>query len=168
MLLPPSPALAGRLKRAGIVHPIWTYEYTRFNAVPLSVGCAILMLETGGGANEFGHDPSVAYGWGTVTKAKYLAYTKLRDATNPPRCQGVGPMQLTNKAEQDLADSLGGCWDPRWNIATGMHYIGELLRAHPGDLHAGIEAYNGSGPAAVAYADRALVLAAHFRAELGQ
>lgn len=70
---------------------------------------------------------------------------------------------LTSKGLQVQADGLGGCWQPRFNIAVGLHYVGELLAQHPLDLHAGVKAYNGSGPAADRYADHVLLLAAHFR-----
>jgi len=163
----PSPLLAARMRRNGIKHPVWTYQYAALHHVPLPVACAILMEESSGGDNVFGHDPTVAAGWGTVTKAKYLAYRHLRDASSPPRCQGVGPMQLTSRGLQQEADELGGCWKPRWNIAVGMHYLQGCLDAYPRDLHAGVARYNGSGPAAEAYATRVLTLADHFRAVLG-
>ena len=157
--------LALRLRRAGIVHPLWTIRYAHMHGVPLDIGCAVLMQESGGGANEFGHDPTIFVGAGLVTRAKYLAYRALRDRTR--ECQGVGPMQLTSSGLQDQADTLGGCWQPRWNIAVGMHYLGEKLNEHPHDLRAGVAAYNGSGPAAERYAVHVLAVADHFHAIIG-
>ena len=154
-----------RLRRAGIVHPFWTIRYARAHAVPLADACAVLMLETGGGANEFGHDPTIFAGAGPVTKAKYLAYRAARNRTG--ECQGVGPMQLTSAAWQDYADRLGGCWQPRWNIAAGMALLGIDIARHPGNLHAGIAAYNGSGPQADLYATHALAVADHFATIIG-
>lgn len=161
----PSPLLVSRLRKAGILHPVWTIQYAAMHKVPLDVACGYLMQESGGGANVFGHDPTIFVGAGTVTKAKYLAYAHLRDQTG--ECQGVGPAQLTSKGLQLEADELGGCYWPRWNIAVGMHYMGGLIARHPGNLHAGVAAYNGSGPNAERYADRVLSLAAHFRAVIG-
>ena len=152
--------LALRLKRAGIVHPVWTVRYAHMHGVPLDIGCAVLMVESGGGANVFGHDNAIAIGWGTVTKAKYLAYRALRDKTG--ECQGVGPMQLTSKSLQAQADVLGGCGQPKWNIAVGMHALGEHLNEHPGNLAAGVASYNGSGVLADRYATHVLAIADHF------
>lgn len=42
--------------------------------------------------------------------------------------------------------------DPDFNIKQGIAILAGSLRAHPGDLRAGIKGYNGSGPAADAYA----------------
>ena len=155
-----SPLLYRRLKAAGIVHPIWTARYAAQNGVPLELACAILTLETAGGINEFGHDPTIFVGAGAVTKAKYLAYRALRDRMHEN--QGVGPMQLTSGGLQDQADKLGGCWDPRVNIAVGLHFLGELLTAWHRDPAAAAGAYNGSGTNGH-YARMAVALAAHFR-----
>ena len=157
--------LAVRLRRAGIVHPLWTIRYARMHHVPLDIGCAVLTQESGGGANVFGHDPTIYVGAGAVTRAKYLAYRAARDRTG--ECQGVGPMQLTSRSLQDEADALGGCWQPRWNIAVGMHYLGEKLNEHPASLAAGVAAYNGSGEPAIRYAVHVLAVADHFHTIIG-
>lgn len=159
-----SPLLVRRLRSSGIVHPIFTAQLSALHGIPLPLACAILMQESGGGINEFGHDPTIFIGAGAVTKAKYLAYAKLRDRT--AECQGVGPMQLTSSGLQKQADQLGGCWQPRWNIAVGLHYLAEVLDQHPGNAAAGIAAYNGSGPAAERYAQHVLILAAHYKEAL--
>ena len=88
-----TPALLVRLKRNGIVYPVVTVQAARGARLGLPLACALLMQETGGGRNEFGHDRTIAVGWGTVTHARYLAYKHLRDETG--ECQGVGPCQLT-------------------------------------------------------------------------
>lgn len=157
--------LAVRLRRAGIVHPLWTIRYAAMHGVPLNVACAVLMQESGGGANEFGHDPTIFVGAGVVTKAKYLAYRAARNRLD--ECQGVGPMQLTSRGLQDEADVYGGCWNPRANIAVGMHFLGERIAAHPDNLGAGVASYNGSGTAATRYALHVLAIAAHFAAVIG-
>lgn len=159
-----SPLLIQKLRRSGIVHPIWTVQLAKDHGIPLPLACAILMQESTGGINEFGHDPTIFVGAGEVTKAKYLAYAKLRDRTG--ECQGVGPMQLTSAGLQRQADALGGCWQPHWNIAVGLHFLGEQLDKHPGNMSAGIASYNGSGPAAARYAQHVLTLAAHFKEKL--
>ena len=126
--------------------------------------CAVLMMETGGGNNEFGHDPTIAIGWGVVTEAKYAAYVKLRDVTG--ELQGVGPCQLTARSLQDEADAAGGCWQPEHNLGVGAHYLAGLYKEHGSDVQACCAAYNGSGPAAEAYGTRAAILAEHFTALL--
>lgn len=158
--MPLRPPLPVRLRRAGIVYPNWTIRAASLHKVPLDLLCAILTMETGGGHNVFGHDPTVAVGWGEVTEAKYKAYAVLREHTH--LCQGVGPMQLTSKSLQLQADAAGGCWFPRANIAVGAHFIAQLIHEHPQGLLSAVRAYNGSGPAADAYATRALALKAHF------
>lgn len=140
-------------------------RYALEHGVPLNVACAVLMQESGGGANEFGHDPTIFVGAGAVTRAKYMAYRVARNRLG--ECQGVGPMQLTSKGLQDEADVYGGCWLPRVNIAVGMHYLGELIGKHPDDLAAGVASYNGSGTAAQRYALHVLAIAAHFAGVIG-
>jgi hypothetical protein len=153
------PTILIRLQRAGMVYPYWTWRQAKVARLGLPLACALLMQESAGGHNEFGHDPTIAVGWGTVTKAKYLAYRKLRDEGHG--CQGVGPCQLTAAGYQDEADRLGGCWIPRLNCAVGFHALHGLVAAH--GLQAGVAAYNGSGPAAERYSQRVLALAAHFK-----
>jgi hypothetical protein len=83
------------------------------------------MQETGGGKNEWGHDPTIFIGGGTfgqpVTEESYAAYKVERDATG--KSQGVGPTQLTFRGYQDQADALGGCWRPANNLVVGFGII---------------------------------------------
>lgn len=101
--------------------------------IPFYVMLAFLEQETGGGANVFGHDPTIFVGAGKVTKAKYLDYKKERDRYAPSRhqMQGVGPMQLTYYTYQDKADSLGGCWRPYINCLVGA----QLLKTYWDQTH---------------------------------
>lgn len=159
-----SPALLLRLHRNGIVYPYWTVREARTHRLGLPLACAMLSMETGGGRMVFGHDRDShgdcpGYGWGEVTKAKYLAFRAARDATG--RSNGVGACQLTSRGLQDQADGLGGCWLPRANIAVGFHYLAGKI--HELGLHAGVASYNGSGPAAQHYADELLAIAERFK-----
>jgi Transglycosylase SLT domain len=149
-----------RLHRAGIVYPNWTARASKISGCPLGTLCAVLMLESSGGLNVYGHDPGPFSGAGLVTQANYKAYAAVRDKTG--ECQGVGPMQLTSKSLQVEADAAGGCWEPEHNIGVGAHFLEGCLKAHPGNLAAGCAAYNGSGPAAEQYGARAAALAEHF------
>lgn len=150
-----------RLHRNGIVYPGWTYRQAHLARLGLPLACAILMQESAGGHNEWGHDPTIFTGRGAVTRGNYLAYRSLRGETG--ECQGVGPCQLTSASLQDQADRLGGCWQPRYNMAVGFHFLHDLIREH--GTHDGVMAYNGSGPAAERYAGQVLTLAQHFKAQ---
>lgn len=153
----PSELLLGRkLKRAGIVNPLWTIRASKKAGLPLDLACAFLEQESGGGHNVFGHDPTIYSGAGAVTEARYRAYKARRGPTGRGGMQGVGPMQLTWYSYQDDADRLGGCWKPYPNMLVGFRYAAANIKRY--GLHAGIAAYNGSGPAAQSYADSVLRL----------
>lgn len=164
-----SPLLLLRLRRAGIRYPYWTVRMARKAGLGLPLACAFLMEETGGGQMIYGHDEDrkgrcPGWGWGAVTEENYAAFLRLRKLEG--RSNGVGGLQLTSPGLQDEADRLGGCWKVRYNFAVGFHYVVGQIKGHPGNVRAGIASYNGSGPAAQAYADRILELAAHFK-EIG-
>ena len=97
--------------------------------VPFYVLCAFLMQESSGGHNIYGRDPTIFKDHGKVTKANYADYVALRDQTDPPQCQGVGPMQLTWKPFQDRADTAGGCWRAGVNTLTGARILAEIRAA---------------------------------------
>jgi len=141
--------------------PYRTVRAASKEGLELALACGFLMIETGGGTNEFGHDPTIYIGAGVVTKKKYLAYKRERIYSGNTLMQGVGPMQLTWWSTQDEADAIGGCWNPYKNMIIGFRHAHENIERD--GLHAGIAAYNGSGPAAQAYADRVLAYAEHFR-----
>ena len=155
-----SPLLLARLRRHGIVYPVYTYTAAHRARLGLPLACAILMQETAGGRNEFGHDPTIFVGAGAVTAAKYRAYLILRNRVH--EYQGVGPCQLTSPGLQDQADKLGGCYRPLHNMTVGFKFLHDLIVQHH-DLRAGVEAYNGTGPAAVRYADHVLTLTEWFK-----
>ncbi len=107
--------------------------------LPLAVGCVMLMLETSGGHNVFGHDrtplPDDRLPYrkgGPVTEATYRAYKEMRgpDGKGPGGRQGVGPTQLTWHTLQDRADALGGCWIPEINIRIGFETLAGHVRRH--------------------------------------
>ncbi len=120
--------------------------------VGLAVCATILMNETGGGKNIYGHDKVDTGGTyvkgGQVTRANYLAYRAAMKSGRIKR-QGVGPCQCTSAQYQDTADLLGGCWDPVANMRSGFRGMGALIGKYGG--RQGARRYNGSGPAAEAY-----------------
>jgi hypothetical protein len=131
----------------------------------LAAAAALLQMESGGGANVWGHDGVPTGGayvkGGTVTRADYLAYLKIRGKYG---AQGVGPCQLTWPPLQDLADKRGGCWDWATNCAVGFEHLASLVG--PRGLGEAFRAYNGTGPAARAYSARAVGLLDRWRARL--
>lgn len=149
----------GRIERHGIVIPRIAYGEAERAGLELAVACAFLMQESGGGRNVFGHDPTIYAGAGTVTKTKYLAYKTLRKQTG--KMQGVGPMQLTWFSYQDAADRMGGCWNPTLNVREGFELVAGYIKG--AGLWKGAYDYNGSGPAAVNYANSVAHLVAVWR-----
>jgi soluble lytic murein transglycosylase-like protein len=146
-----------RAKRAGARYPRIVIEEARRTGVQLSLAFAVVEQETGG-HNVYGHDPvknpikSPRGGLLKVTRSNYVAYKRHRQAGEG--MQGVGPMQLTWYATQDLADREGGCWKPRFNIRIGLRQLAQNIRAN--GTFKGVAAYNGSGSAAQRYATSVL------------
>lgn len=164
-------AQAARLRARGIRNPYYAARAAHEAGIPLSLACALLTQETGGGANEWGHDPTIFVGgydalhgvhYGEiVTHDAYLAYKAQRGPTGAGGMQGVGPCQLTYYSYQDEADACGGCWNPLANMLVGFKLLASNIKRD--GLRAGIAAYNGSGPAAQRYADSVLALQARFK-----
>lgn len=134
-------AMIHRARRAGIVNPIIAYNEARRAGLPFAVLCAVLEQESGGGHNVFGHDTvSNPIRGGSVTKDRYLQYKRYRQ--QGLGMQGVGPMQLTYYGYQDLADQLGGCWKPKYNIRVGANKLAKDIRRN--GLYQALKMYNGS------------------------
>jgi hypothetical protein len=150
-----------RAKRAGIVYPFTTYREARRAGLDYALACSLLIEETGGGTNEFGHDPTIWVGAGKVTKRKYVAYKAERIRSGNRLMQGVGPCQLTWWSTQDHADLLGGCWKPRFNMRVGFGDLASNI--HTKGLFWGVAAYNGAGPAAVRYAEQVIARYQEFK-----
>lgn len=151
-LSPKDALLVPKLKKLGNRMPVRTILAARWAGLPVPLAAAILMQETGGGINEYGHDPTIFVGAGAVTKQNYAVYKKLRNATG--KFQGVGPCQLTYGGFQDQADKIGGCWSPLANMKIGFASLANSIKR--AGLRNAVVSYNGSGPAAEAYADKVL------------
>ena len=149
------------LDRIGIVHPAWTIQLARDNNIPISLAASILIQESGGGRNVFGHDPyrrpTRLLNWlkgRKVTRARYRYYKRMRRRGHG--MQGVGPMQLTWYTFQDQADKMGGAWRPYLNMKVGFALLARYLRAQPNDRQSAVAQYNGMGAAAEHYARQVL------------
>jgi len=150
--------VVARIKAHGILRPIYTYHAAQVEGVDLPSACAMLMMETGGGRNEFGHDWAFAYEGQEVTEARYRYLRELINQGKPST--GVGPCQLTSVGLLNEADKLGGAWDYLANLYVGFHYLKGLQDQH--GIQAGFVAYNGAGPAAEQYGSRAMTWRTEF------
>jgi hypothetical protein len=163
--------LARKLHDLGIAHPAWTITYARQHGLQISLAASVLIQETAGGHNVFGHDPYLRptryLNWlkgRQVTRFRYLIYKRARKAGHG--MQGVGPLQLTWYEFQDQADAKGGCWRPSINMDVGFGLLASKIKASGGDIHAGVAAYNGAGQAANDYANQVLARATRIHARL--
>ena len=171
----PHLALIEKLKKIGIKIPAAMFTAAQYAGLPLALAASTLMQESGGGTNEWGHDPTLFIGgfdkkhnhaFGEiVTEPAYKEYLLQRGTRGQGGMQGVGPCQLTYFSFQDEADRLGGCWKPLANMKVGFSDMAHLIRKD--GLHAGVMGYNGSGPAAERYADTVLARAQEFAGKLG-
>lgn len=149
-----------KLRKHGIIHPIWTVQAAGKEGLELASACAMLMMESSGGHNEFGHDWAFRFAGQEVTEARYKVLREAITAGHPSN--GVGPCQLTSVGLLDEADKYGGAWVVLVNMEVGFHYLHGLQVEH--GLQDGFAAYNGSGPAAIEYGQRAMALRSDFRA----
>jgi hypothetical protein len=118
--------------------------------------CLAMVENESAGRNIFGEEgtacPSEWYE-GYVNEPRYVVYRDRRDAGDSP--DGVGPTQITDAALQIEAQRLGGCWNAQYDCDVGFHFLHELMVVYgtaDGYMH-----YNGSGPAAEDYRDKALI-----------
>jgi hypothetical protein len=161
VMWPPAPKAAAPAGAAdvmalnGIQRPDDVVHYAAAAGLDLAAACTMLEMESSGGHNVWGHDGVPTGGCyvkgAEVTQTEYLCYKSKRSELG---CQGVGPAQLTYYALQDAADNLGGCWIWENNIQVGFGVLASNIRNL--GLHDGFARYNGSGPAAAAYAAKAM------------
>lgn len=156
------------LARSGIQNAQRVIETAQAAGLELAAACAMLEKESAGGRNLWGHDgvaTANAYvKGGEVTRAAYMAYKRAIELGRAGR-QGVGPCQLTYGPLQDQADDLGGCWDPAFNLRVGFRHLQGLVASY--GVRDGFRRYNGSGPAAEAYAADVMNKLAVWRSRLG-
>lgn len=155
------------LAAGGILRAQLVAEIAEIAGLELAAAAAMLEKESSGGRNVWGHDgvsTGNAYVKGSeVTRAAYMAYKNALE-TNRAGRQGVGPCQLTYGPFQDQADNMGGCWEPSFNMRVGFRVLQGLIGSY--GVRDGFRRYNGSGPAAEAYAADMMVRLAAWRARL--
>ena len=158
---PQDQRLVNVMRAHGVVYPQITLRQARLSGLPLHFACALLEKESGGGNNEFGHDPvrPPQVVGGPVTLLRYVRYKSLRRRGFGN--QGVGCCQLTSTSYQDRADALGGCHRPGPNMRVGFSAMRALIVAYGPEK--GAARYNGSGPRAEAYGHDFLQKAAVWR-----
>lgn len=161
------------LDRIGIRHPAWTIQLARDYDVPISLFASVLLQESAGGRNVFGHDPvnptkaasrklldRRRVRWlnhikgKKVNRYRYLRYKRYRKLGYG--MQGVGPTQLTWFSFQDQADRLGGAYKPYHNMTVGVQLLSRYLHQANLSKHEAVAHYNGTGLAAERYADQVL------------
>lgn len=155
--------LAGLLKDQGFSFGPQLLLARTVSLVGLPLAFALIIHESGG-ENVWGHDfygdqRAPGWGWGAVTEANVERFLVQRNASG--RSNGCGLTQLTSPSLQDEAMEAGGLWVPQHQMAVGLHDLHDLISEH--GLGAGVAAYNGSGPAAAAYAKEVLALAEHYK-----
>jgi hypothetical protein len=156
------------LTAGGILRAAEVVELAAATSLDLAAAATMLAKESGGGRNVWGSDgvvvaPGTYVKGAPVTQSTYLAYRAAVVAGRAGR-QGCGPTQLTYGGYQDQADAAGGCWDWRANVATGFRALQALIKAK--GLRDGFRAYNGTGPAAEAYASASITIYNSWRARL--
>lgn len=131
-------------------------------------------VREGGSGTEWTEPPSSATNREAVTQQaqhgmtlqewkKHFANTAGNPLNPYGREAGVGPMQLTDAAAKHKADArmklydeyTGGRWHPSANIWVGAEWLANKLQGLPqteANFWIGVKHYNGSGPAADAYA----------------
>jgi hypothetical protein len=142
------------LRREGFIHPYFTVTRAQQVGLALAAAMAMLTLESSKGHNEFGHDWDFQYAGMDVTEERYRALRAAIEAGHPSN--GVGPCQLTSVSLLDAADNLGGAWKVEHNMRVGFNFLKDLINEY--GLQGGFSHYNGTGPAAEEYGQRAIVL----------
>ena len=137
----------------------------------LAVACTTTQLESTG-RMVYGADPASSWMndgpfgdlWEhEVTEASYKWFGHEVDLGRVSN--GVGLKQLTSRSLQVAADNRGGCWVAEHNAAEGDVLMIELINQTGSIWHA-FYSYNGSGAAAVNYANNAEAIVSEWRARL--
>lgn len=144
--------VARRAKRAGATNSLRIVYEAHRAQVRVSDAFELVDAESGF-RNIFGADEHAPFAHLKVTADRVAAL--IRSVIAGGVSNGVGLTQLTYLPYILAAQQLGGAHVPRNQLRVGIGLLGSLQRAH-GGRRAGFRAYNGSGPAAEAYAEARL------------
>jgi hypothetical protein len=141
------------LHEGGILGAEEVVTIAKAAGLELAAAATLLVKESGGGRNVWGHDavtvaPNTYVKGGPVTQSNYTAYITAVTAGRAGR-QGCGPTQLTYGPFQQRADDAGGCWQWEVNCRVGFEILADHIRRR--GVQDGFRAYNGSGHRAEAY-----------------
>ena len=158
------------LAQGGILQAVDIVSIAAAADLDLAAAATLLIKESGGGRNVWGHDdvgvaPNTYVKGGLVTESNYTAYIAAVKAGRAGR-QGCGPTQLTFGPSQQRADDLGGCWRFEINCRVGFEILADHIRTR--GVQDGFRAYNGSGPRAEAYGRDAKARYEVWKAKLGR
>ena len=158
------------LAQGGIQQPADIVTIAAAAGLDLAAAATLLVKESSGGRNVWGHDdvvvaPDTYVKGGPVTESNYTAYRTAVQAGHAGR-QGCGPTQLTFGPFQQRADDLGGCWRFEINCRVGFEILADHIRTR--GVQDGFRAYNGSGPRAGAYGRDAKARYDVWKAKLGR
>lgn len=136
-------SLVSAFARNHIIRAPEVIEIAQRYDLDIAAACILLIKESSGGHNVWGHDNVPTGGnyikGAPVTKEAYLAYKRDRHIYG---AQGVGPCQLTWPGFQDLADNRGGCWRWEVNVDVGFEIFADYVKSY-GNLWEAAERYNG-------------------------
>jgi hypothetical protein len=156
------------LAQGGILRPADIVPIAAAAGLDLAAAATLLIKESSGGRNVWGHDavvvaPNTYVKGGPVTEQNYTAYIAAVREGRAGR-QGCGPTQLTFGPFQQRADDLGGCWRFEINCRVGFEILADSIRRR--GVQDGFRAYNGSGARAEAYGRDALARYDVWKAQL--
>lgn len=163
--------LSDSLRAFGVRNPEATIQACRDAGADVASGATIVTMETSGGAAPgqpmvWGHDgvdPQGCYTkGGPVSRPSVDCYLR-GPATNGNR-QGCGDAQLTSGGYQSDAERRGGMHLPLPNQTAGFAGLAPLQRQY--GTADGFRRYNGSGPQAITYRDRAMTVYARAQAAI--
>jgi hypothetical protein len=139
------------LRKHRVKRPRMVRREAKKAGLPLSYALAMLENETGiPQRNVFGCD------WGSAQGPPYchqkVTRARVKALRASGKANGVGWTQLTFPPFVAEADKLGGAHKPRYQMRVGFRILRDNIRRL--GPWAGAKAYNGTGPAADAYANR--------------
>jgi len=158
--------LAKKLKAKGVKQPFVTIDEAKRADILVASALAMLEMETGiPQRNVFGCD----YGERNTAPWCHQEVTpeRIKQLLSQGLSNGVGWTQLTYRPFIAEAQAMGGAHIPRYQMRVGFKVLRSNFDRY-GSVHEMYRAYNGTGPAAEAYATRAVSLRTKWLAVTGE